>query len=71
MLSLRCHDTEGGTLILARMVDMVDLEAPTDLHKRGKVTIHFGELIISSDFDSGTKKLTGGGCEGGKNTKHF
>ena len=36
---------------------MVDLEAA----KRGKVTIQFGELIISSDFDSGTDRLTGGG----------
>lgn len=38
---------------------MVDLEASTDPHKRGKVTIKFGELIVSSDFDSGTKR--GGG----------
>ena len=35
---------EGGT-------GMVDLEATA---KRRKVTIQFGELIISSDFDSGT-----------------
>ena len=44
---------------------MVDLEATTDLYKRGKVTIHFGELIISSDFDSGTDRLTRGGRVGG------
>ena len=40
---------------------MVDLETTTDLHKRGKVTIQFRELVISSDFDSGTNRLTGGG----------
>ena len=38
---------------------MVDLEATTDLHKRGKVTIKFGELIVSSDFDSGTERQGG------------
>ena len=35
------------------MVDQ-ELQATTDLPKRGKVTIKFGELIVSSDFDSGT-----------------
>ena len=28
-------------------------KSSTDPHKRGKVTIKFGELIVSSDFDSG------------------
>ena len=42
-------------------LDMVDLEATIDLHKRGKVTIKFGELIVSSDFDSGTERQ-GGYC---------
>jgi hypothetical protein len=45
--------------VLAR--GMMDLE---ELHKRGKVTIQFGELIISSDFDSGTyrtRRRRGGG----------
>ena len=26
----------------------------TRSHKRGKITVQFGELVISSDFDSGT-----------------
>ncbi len=49
--------------VLAR--GMMDLE---ELHKRGKVTIQFGELIISSDFDSGTvlTEHAEGGREGGR-----
>ena len=35
-------------------------EATTDLPKRGKVTIKFGELIVSSDFDSGSYCKIGG-----------
>ena len=31
------------------------MEGGTDSHKRGKVTVKFGELILSSDFDSGTE----------------